>query len=141
MTEEPPSTEVRQAGAIAVRIAERNPEVLVVQARKDPRHWIFPKGHIERDETPEAAATRELLEETGVEGRVLGYAGTLRFDSGGEDVRVDYYLVRALREGPSGEGRRLRWCTRDEARDLLTFQDARRLLENAWPMVERELGE
>lgn len=30
-------------------------------------HWGFPKGHKEGDETPEAAAIRELKEETGLE--------------------------------------------------------------------------
>ncbi|MEM4296479.1 MAG: NUDIX domain-containing protein [Candidatus Anstonellales archaeon] len=29
-------------------------------------HWDFPKGHIEKDESPEQAALRELEEETGI---------------------------------------------------------------------------
>lgn len=32
----------------------------------DPERWGFPGGHLERDESPEAAARRELAEETGV---------------------------------------------------------------------------
>ncbi|MFW5903491.1 MAG: NUDIX hydrolase [Halolamina sp.] len=28
--------------------------------------WVVPGGHLEHDETPEAAATRELMEETGL---------------------------------------------------------------------------
>lgn len=29
-------------------------------------HWGFPKGHMERGETPEQTARREVLEETGM---------------------------------------------------------------------------
>jgi 8-oxo-dGTP pyrophosphatase MutT (NUDIX family) len=31
------------------------------------KHWDYPKGHIEPGETPQAAAWRELKEETGIE--------------------------------------------------------------------------
>ncbi|NLA77715.1 MAG: NUDIX domain-containing protein, partial [Clostridiales bacterium] len=33
---------------------------------KRSAHWGFPKGHMERGETPEDTARREVLEETGV---------------------------------------------------------------------------
>ncbi len=48
------------AGGIVVREGR---VVLVQQYRSS---WSLPKGHVEEDETPLAAAKREILEETGL---------------------------------------------------------------------------
>ena len=63
---------IQQAGAIAARVRGDDTEFLLVTARKQPDEWIFPKGHIERGETAEDAALRELREETGVTAELLG---------------------------------------------------------------------
>jgi len=44
----------------------RGNSVLLVHRSKPPRLWSLPGGHIEPGETAAAAATRELLEETGL---------------------------------------------------------------------------
>ena len=41
-------------------------EVLMISSSADTSRWIFPKGGWETDETVEAAAQRETLEEGGV---------------------------------------------------------------------------
>jgi ADP-ribose pyrophosphatase YjhB (NUDIX family) len=48
-------------------------EVLLVKRRNDPHQgeWCLPTGFAELNESIEAAALRELREETGIEGRVL----------------------------------------------------------------------
>ena len=107
------------------------PVFLVIRARKNPDHWIFPKGHIEPGETAEHAALRELREEAGVEGELIGRMGTSAFRSGAEDVEVTYYLVRWLREPDAGEGRERRWLPHEDARAQLSFENARRLLDTA----------
>lgn len=128
---------IRQAGAIAVKMDAREPRFLVVTARKDPQHWIFPKGHIQPGETEPEAALRELREEAGVEGKILDRVGQLSFRSGEEPVDVTYYLVRCLREVAPEEARRYRWLPFKEARRLLTFDDARALLDSALEALEQ----
>ncbi len=103
--------------------------VLLVRSRKDPTLWIFPKGHVEPGETAEAAALRETYEESGVEGELLAPLGELEFHSGRELVRVQYFLIRPITEMPSPEGRDKRWFTLDEARRSVSFDNARRLLD------------
>jgi 8-oxo-dGTP pyrophosphatase MutT (NUDIX family) len=129
-----PPSPIRQAGAIAFR---EGPRFLLVTARRDPRLWIFPKGHVEDGESDEEAALRELLEEGGVEGRPVAKVGTLDIDTGAETVRVEYYLVRAERETASSEDRKRRWCTYDEAILLIAFEETRRLLARARDLVPR----
>jgi 8-oxo-dGTP pyrophosphatase MutT (NUDIX family) len=121
---------IEQAGAIAVRGSDDGLEVLLVRARKSPA-WIFPKGHIEGGESAEQAAVRELLEESGVIGTPVCVVGSSRFRSGPDEVEVIYYLVRFLRSGVSEEDREIRWCRIDQARTLLTYEDSRRLLDEA----------
>ena len=51
------------AGTIVVRESEHGLLFLLLRAFK---HWDFPKGMVEEDETPLEAARRETLEEAGI---------------------------------------------------------------------------
>ena len=128
---------IRQAGAVATRRIVDRLVFLLVRAKKDPTVWIFPKGHIEEGETSPDAALRELREEAGVEGEILAPAGALDFVSGSEPVHVDYYLVRAIGEAPRSDSREVRWCSYEEARGLLSFENARALLAEALALAQR----
>jgi 8-oxo-dGTP pyrophosphatase MutT (NUDIX family) len=130
-------TPVPQAGAIAVRTGDGEPRVLVVTAKRNPEHWVFPKGGVEPGETPAEAAVRELAEEGGVEGEVIAPAGTLEMAVDDEVLRVEYFLVKAGRDVGSAEPRQRRWCTLPEAAELLTFVTSRDMLARVWPLVAR----
>src|SRR5690349_16744290 len=117
---------VPQAGGVVVRDDGDRFSVLLVRAKKNPAIWIFPKGHIERGETAEAAALREVHEEAGVTGELLQAVGDpLEFQSGTERVRVQYFLIRPLTESPDTDGREKRWFTADAAIDALPFENTR----------------
>jgi len=61
--------------------------------------WSLPKGHVEPGETAEQAAVREVREETGIAGRVIGELGTIDFwfVASGRKVHktVHHYLLLA----------------------------------------------
>jgi len=127
---------IHQAGSIVVRLDTREPQVLLVTAKRNPRNWIFPKGHIEKGERPEEAALRETREEAGVSARLIGPAGILEFGFLGAKARVEYFLVLYTREaGPPEDGRQRIWCGLDDALDRLSYKNTRKLLRKAWKQL------
>jgi 8-oxo-dGTP pyrophosphatase MutT (NUDIX family) len=126
---------IDQAGAIAIRRGSGDPYVLLVRARKDPAAWIFPKGHVEPGESSGDAALRELAEEAGVGGVLGDRAGVTIFSDDDHTYRVEYFVVDALEEHASWEGRERRWCSLDEAFALLTHGDARDHLKRILPTL------
>jgi ADP-ribose pyrophosphatase YjhB (NUDIX family) len=129
-------TWIAQAGAIAFKVVNDSLLILLVRAKKNPQDWIFPKGHIEKGETAEAAAARELEEEAAIRGESLGLVGSLNFQSGDEMVSVAYYLFRFVSEVAETEKRERKWCDYDEALALLSHRDAAELLKKALPIIE-----
>ena len=96
---------IRQAGSIVVRLDGKEPEVLLVTGKRNPKSWIFPKGHIEKGETAEAAALRETREEAGVLGKLIGPAGVLEYGFLGAKARVEYFLLEFTGDaGPPDAG-------------------------------------
>ena len=131
--------DVAEAGAVVVRFdGSGTPLFLVVTAKDNPTHWIFPKGHMEKGESPEDAAVREVLEETGIEAKPWAYLETNRFSFNEDTIQVEFYLLRYCRSPGGGEGRTVRWCTYDEALALLSFEDTKTVLRKALALVRDE---
>ena len=102
-------------------------------AKRNPRSWIFPKGHIEKGETAEEAALRETREEAGIVGVVIGPAGVLEYGFLGAKARVEYFLVQFSRDtGRPEDGRQRTWCDLDEALERIDYKNARKLLRKVW---------
>jgi 8-oxo-dGTP pyrophosphatase MutT (NUDIX family) len=124
------------AGGVVYRDSPGGIEYLIVRARRDPSAWVLPKGHIERGETPEQAAVREIEEEAGCHATIVAPLGRLVFG----DVRTRVYLLRFDREVRRTEDRELFWGSADEAGRRLTFEDTREMLARAHAHVSGAHG-
>ncbi len=125
--ERPPT----HAGGVVARFDAGSPRYLLVRARRDPTQWVFPKGHVELGETPEAAAVREVREEAGVRARIVEPLDRIVMPQG--DVLL--YLMRYERDVTSAEKREIAWCDSDEADRRLGFPESRRALSRAHARV------
>lgn len=76
----------RAAGGFVVRVRDGERQVLLIDDAYD--HVTFPKGHVEKGETWEDAAIREVLEETAIEARILEPLGRLEYPIVREGNRV-----------------------------------------------------
>jgi ADP-ribose pyrophosphatase YjhB (NUDIX family) len=108
---------------------------LVVTAKKRADHWLYPKGHLEPGESPEACAVREVREESGVHAEVVRALSdsVLELPQGRQFIR--FFLMRFVAEGPADEARTVAWLPFSAALERLTFEDTRELLRHAEHVV------
>jgi 8-oxo-dGTP diphosphatase len=120
---------VLAAGGLVVRDDGR---VAVIHR---PRYddWSLPKGKLEDGESFEDGALREVLEETGIEGRITRELDPVTYvDRKGRDKLVRWYRMGVAAAPapfvPNDEVDELRWLTPAEARDLVSYEHDRALL-------------
>ncbi|MBM3743321.1 MAG: NUDIX hydrolase [Actinobacteria bacterium] len=97
--------------------------------------WSLPKGHIEEGESPEAAALREVKEETGIESEISKSLGVIDFwfMAGGKRIHktVHHFLFKETggKIAPQvSEVDDVRWFPLTEIVDRLAYPDEKKLI-------------
>lgn len=133
------------AGGVAFRLSEFEPEVAIVAVTPGER-WQLPKGIIDKGETPEVAALREVREEAGIETKLLAPIETIEYwyvsERRGRRVRYHkfvHFFLLAYRGGDVSnhdhEVSEARWVSIDEAIRMLAFKSERAVVEKAREMI------
>ncbi|MFN3479700.1 MAG: NUDIX hydrolase [Thermodesulfovibrionales bacterium] len=131
------------SGGVIFRKRDDRIEVALV-AVKDGRVWCLPKGLIEKGEDERQTAVREVMEETGLTGRIIDKIGDISYwyFIKEENVRckktVHFYLLEFISgdtEGHSWEVDRAGWFEIDEALRMLSYKDERDILNKAREML------
>lgn len=128
------------AGGVIYRRRAGEIEIALIRVRN---RWGLPKGHVEKGESINDTAVREVREETGLEGRVSKKLGDIGYSyrdrrTAGEPVRiykrVHFYLMRYLK-GDVGdhdhEVDEARWFPIDEAIRNLKYPTERKMVYRA----------
>jgi 8-oxo-dGTP pyrophosphatase MutT (NUDIX family) len=129
------------SGGVVVRPAATGPEICLVS---DGKHWGFPKGLVEPGESADAAALREIAEETGILRSSLQLIAALpnseyvfRRPNRGALVfkRVHHFLVAvpedtALHPDPAEIAGAV-WLGFEEAHGRLSFKNSIEILDAA----------
>jgi len=99
-----------------------------------PRYddWSLPKGKLDKNESAERAALREVQEETGLSCQLIEELEPVSYtDNRGRPKNVRYWRMKVL----SGEFEvndevdELRWLSRADALELLSYEHDRELVE------------
>ena len=112
--------------------------------------WALPKGLVNRGESSEETALREVAEETGVQTRSLGKLGDVRYVYTWEGRHifkvVSFFLLRYSRgrlDDLAPEQRRevaeARWLPLAEAEQLLAYRGEREMAGNARAILEGDV--
>jgi 8-oxo-dGTP pyrophosphatase MutT (NUDIX family) len=93
MESQTPTDVVRAAGGLVLRRQDGRLQIVVVH-RPLQQDWSYPKGKLEEGESLEAAAQREVREETGLTCRLLDFVGETEYiDRKGRPKVVAYWLM------------------------------------------------
>ena len=130
------------AGGVVFRMDAGQPLFLLI--RDSYKNWGFPKGHIEAGEQPEAAAIREVHEETGladlaIRGQIDTIDWFFRFRGQLIHKVCHFYLMESV-DAPTSPQRAegitaCRWTRFEEAQSLISYANARELLRRAQEML------
>lgn len=130
--------EEKSCGAI---VYNNERKVLIVQ--HNAGHWDFPKGHVENNETEVETAIREVKEETNIDIEIpnADYRYEIYY-SPKENVNktVVFFLARNISKDTikqDAEIKNIGWYSYDEAMDILTYNDAKKLLKRSYEDFKR----
>ncbi len=129
-------------GIVPVRKTKHGWETLLVYQSNG--FWGFPKGHLDKGETPKEAAARELFEETGYQ--IKSYLTEQEFQESyffvyeGKRIHKTVIFFVAEVEGnpcePNDEILEARWVLLKKADALLTYPQAKTIALNVYNLLK-----
>ncbi len=131
--------EQHSAGGLLVKKRGSRVQVCLV-AKKGHRVWAFPKGRVDKGETLEQTAEREILEETGHVGKVLEklesieYYFFLKENSTFYHKTVTFFLMRLVQENAQPrdqEADTVGWFDIGVAKKKLSYLNEKKILVKA----------
>ncbi len=119
-------------------------KILVLYKKIKNRYegWVLPKGTVEPDEEFKETALREVLEESGVSGKIIKYVGQSQYNftvpEGVVDKQVHWYLMMAGSYYSKPQREEFFFDSGyykfHEAYHLLKFDNEKEILEKAYSM-------
>ncbi len=143
-----PASLIRQtsSGGVIFRKRDGNFDIALVSLKKG-KIWCLPKGIVDKGETPEMTAIREVKEETGLFGRIIEKVGNITYwyyikrENSKCRKTVHFYLMEYLSGNTSqhdSEVEDASWFSFDVALKKITYKGDRTILEKAKAKLERK---
>jgi bis(5'-nucleosidyl)-tetraphosphatase len=143
-------TKERSAGAVIYRVeGDKIYYLLLFYCQK---HWDFPKGHLENNETDEQAAKREVGEETGlIDIRLIhGFKQEIKYYFRGKNKEGQKHLIskvvafflaetKTKEVKISAEHESFEWLEYLEALERVTFKNSKNILARADKFLKKNI--
>lgn len=134
------------AGGVAFRERDERIEVALISVGDDAR-WQLPKGLVDKGESTEAAAVREVREEAGINTEVIARIDKVEYwylwNEDGRRIRYHKFVYFYLLRYKSGDVRdhddevnEARWFAIDDAMNMLAFDNEKKILGLALQSIE-----
>jgi 8-oxo-dGTP pyrophosphatase MutT (NUDIX family) len=139
----PPKTRNEYSSGGAVISVREGVTYVALIATRGKTRWGLPKGAVSPGETSEAAALREVLEETGLQADIVKQLDTIEYYFRAGDTlirkRVDFYLMTHTGgelKPQLSEVDDVEWVALSEAIQRASFASEKKLLESAQQELE-----
>jgi len=148
MTKPPVIKRQISSGGVIFRKSGSRIEVALIMSR-GKKTWSLPKGLIDKNETPEATALREVREESGLHGEIVEKIGHISYwySLDEERVKVNKTVHFFLLNYIDGDTRdhdhevdEARWFAIDEAIERLSYRSEQQMVQKAKIMIEGSGG-
>ena len=111
-----------------------NNQVLLV--KHNGGHWGFPKGHVEKNETEEQTAIREVKEETNLDVEIINNKRYVEeyITNKGREKEVVYFIAKKIGgeiKKQEEEIQEIKWFNIEEAIEMITYEGSRKIFKEA----------
>lgn len=129
-------------GAVVFRSIKEELRFLLIKNNRSS-HWGFPKGHMEKGETPKETAIREVLEETGVHITIIdGFSSESKYRIGSRvEKRVEVFLASTEDTQTVIQKEEIEdyiWLRYPEALEMLKFAKDKEILTDVYEFMIKE---
>ena len=133
------------AGGVAFRKQDGRIDVALISVGEENR-WQLPKGLVDKGESTEDAAIREVREEAGIETEIMTRIDKVEYwyfwKENGQRIRyhkfVYFYLLRYKAGDVRDHDREVndaRWVDIDNAIEMLAFDSEKKIMEKAKELI------
>jgi 8-oxo-dGTP pyrophosphatase MutT (NUDIX family) len=133
------------AGGVAFRKQDGQVEVALISVGGDNR-WQLPKGLVDKGESTEDAAIREVREEAGIDTEIVTRIDKVEYwyfwKENGQRIRYHKFVYFYLLRYKAGDVRdhdhevnEARWLDIDDAIEMLAFDDEKKIMEKAKELI------
>ena len=125
------------------RKSHGNIEILLIK-HVNSGHWSFPKGHVEKFETEEQTALREIKEETGIDVIIDTSFREIVSYTPKKDIKKDviYFIGKATSFDyvpQQGEISEIRWVDIGYASTILTYENDKMIVGKARNIIKNRI--
>ena len=134
----------KSCGAIVYRFKDNSLQFLLI-CHVNGKHWAFPKGHVENDETEIETALREIKEETGLDVEIeTEFRETVSYNVNKNVIKeVVYFIARTKLDSDKLNFQKeelldAKWLDYKTAYEMITFDNNRKIIEKAKAYIKGE---